>query len=102
LVEGSDAVEVAMRLGDVRQLAGGWPAAEASFRSALGLAEACEDELGVVRARSAIGYVLAHSGSILEAREMLDDAVGAAERVSDHEATVTALEHLGFTASLQG
>jgi class 3 adenylate cyclase/tetratricopeptide (TPR) repeat protein len=102
IVEGRDAVDVALRLGDVRQLVGGWVDAEGTFRSALELAEACGDERGVVRARSAIGYVLAHTGEIVEARDLLDAAVADAVRLSDVETIVTALEHLGFAAWQQG
>jgi class 3 adenylate cyclase/tetratricopeptide (TPR) repeat protein len=102
LVERKDAVDVALRLGDVRQLAGGWVDADETFRSALELAEACGDERGSVRARSAIGYVLAHTGEMVEARALLDAAVSDADRLSDVETTVTALEHLGFAAWQQG
>jgi class 3 adenylate cyclase len=102
LVEGRDAVDVALRLGDVRQLAGGWVDAEAMFRSALELAEDCGDERGRVRARSAIGYVLAHTGEMAEARDLLDAAVADAVQLSDSETVVTALEHLGFAAWQQG
>ncbi len=102
LLEGRDAVDVALRLGDVRQLVGGWVDAEATFRSALELADACGDERGRVRARSAIGYVLAHTGEMVEARDLLDAAVADAVRLSDPETIVTALEHLGFAAWQQG
>lgn len=102
LVEGAEAVGISLRLGDVRQLSGGWVAAERSFRFALELAEACGDERGSVRARSALGYVLAHTGSMVEARDLLEAAVTDAERLSDAEGTVAALEHLGFATWQQG
>jgi class 3 adenylate cyclase/tetratricopeptide (TPR) repeat protein len=102
LVQGTDAVEVSLLLGDVRQLAGGWVDAEGSFRSALALAEAAGDERGRVRARSAIGYVLAHTGEMAEARTLLDASVADAEGLSDAEITAAALEHLGFATWQQG
>jgi class 3 adenylate cyclase/tetratricopeptide (TPR) repeat protein len=102
LLEARDAVEVALRLGEVRQLVGGWVDADGAFRSALELAEACGDERGRIRARSAIGYVLAHTGEMVEARDLLDTAVADAERLSDAETLVTTLEHLGFAAWQQG
>jgi class 3 adenylate cyclase/tetratricopeptide (TPR) repeat protein len=102
LQEGRDAVDVALRLGDVRMLAGGWVDAEGTFRSALELADGCGDERGRVRARSAIGYVLAHTGEMGEARDLLEAAVADAVRLSDAETIVTALEHLGFAAWQQG
>ena len=102
LLEGMDAVDVVLRLGDARQLVDGWVDAEGTFRSALELAEASDDERGEVRARSALGYVLAHTGEMVEARALLDAAVADAVELSDPETIITTLEHLGFVAWQQG
>ena len=96
IVAGHEAVEASLLLGEVRQHAGDWEGAEEAFRSAQVAAERIDDERGGVRARSSLGYLLAHGDRVTAARGMLERAVADAERLDDPGATMSALEYLGF------
>jgi tetratricopeptide (TPR) repeat protein len=96
IISDKEAVEVSLLLGEVRQHAGDWQDAEEAFRFAQEAAERIDDERGAVRARSSLGYLLAHGDRVAAARGMLEHAVADAERLDDTGSTMSALEHLGF------
>ncbi|HYF64539.1 MAG TPA: tetratricopeptide repeat protein, partial [Herpetosiphonaceae bacterium] len=93
---------VQRELGEVRQLIGQWPEAEADYRQALALAQAHGDESGAAHAQTLLGRLLAQTASHAEALGWLEPARATFERLGDAAGLGKALEHLSFVYSEQG
>lgn len=93
-----DAGEVLRLLGEVRQLVGEWKGAADAFRESIASSDAPDDDSETVRARAALGYLLAHTGPTAEAHSVLETALADAQRLGNSEASLLALEYLAFTA----
>ena len=98
LVTGAPASEAMRDLGETQQLVGAWAAAEGSFRRAVDAAEDAGVRLEQARAECSLGYLLAHSGSLSEALDLLEDSERVFRRHHDVRWRLRALEYLAFTA----
>ncbi len=83
-------------LAELQQHAGRWTNAETSFRSAIRAADLAHDEREAALARAGIGYLLAHTGSTADARDVLVDARRRAEGSGDPALQERPLEYLAF------
>ena len=97
LLSGAPSSEALRDLGEMQQLVGAWAGAEASFRRAIGAAEHAGARLEQARAECSLGYLLAHSGSLPEALELLEDSERVFRRQHDVLWRLRALEYLAFT-----
>ena len=97
-----DQSAVQRELGEVRQLIGQWPEAEAAYRQALEMAQAHGDAANAAHAQSLLGRLLAQTASHAEALAWLEPARATFERLGDAVGLGRALEHLSFVYSEQG
>jgi tetratricopeptide (TPR) repeat protein len=102
LLPAADQSAVQRELGEVRQLIGQWPEAEAAYRQALDLAQAHGDAANAAHARSLLGRLLAQTASHAEALAWLEPARAIFERLGDEVGLGRALEHLSFVYTQQG
>ena len=98
LVSGAQASEAMRDLGELQQLVGAWAEAEGSFRRAIEDAGHADARLEQARAECSLGYLLAHSGSLAEALELLEDSERTFRRQHDVRWRLRALEYLAYTA----
>ncbi|HEU5010941.1 MAG TPA: AAA family ATPase, partial [Roseiflexaceae bacterium] len=94
--EKSDAL---LDMGEVLQLIGKWPEAEAAYRQALALAEQTGDMLAVARSEDALGYLLSYTESYDEGLRWLTAARATFEEHGDQRGLGKTLEHLSFLHS---
>jgi class 3 adenylate cyclase/tetratricopeptide (TPR) repeat protein len=100
LVEGTDRVEVLLKLGKVVELLGNWKRAEDVDAQALGLAEALGDQKWRASCETALAEVARKQGRFEEALERLDRAGRAFEATGD-ESGLGLVKHLAGTIAAQ-
>ena len=98
LVSGAQGSEAMRDLGELQQFIGAWAEAEGSFRRAIDAAGHAGARLEQARAECSLGYLLAHSGSLTEALELLEDSERTFRRQHDVRWRLRALEYLAYTA----
>jgi adenylate cyclase len=100
LVDAAEAIDVLRASGEIKQLVGDWPGAEASFRRAIELAErGVADPIASAWATCSLGHLRTYIGSHDEARGLLENALSVFKECGDAEGEVRALEYLAFTAA---
>ena len=96
LLEPADQIGVLLREGEVLQLVGRWPEAEAAVRKALALAEAQASQLDVARCRTQLANILASRGDYDSAITIIDAVMPIWERLDDPSGHYEALWVLGY------
>ena len=90
---------VLLDLGEVLQLIGKWPEAEAAYRQALALVVQNGDQLAQARSQDALGYLLSYTESYDEGLRWLRAARATFEEHGDQRGLGKTLEHLSFLHS---
>jgi DNA-binding SARP family transcriptional activator len=93
--EGSQRTKIMLRLGEVWQLTGDWPKAEAAYRQALALAQSLEDRGAQAKCQAALGRLTRLQGQYAEARLWLEQAQVAYELVGDEKGISEVMGGLG-------
>ena len=96
LLEPADQIGVLLREGEVLQLVGRWPEAEAAVREALALAEAQASQIDVARCRTELANILASRGDYDSAITIIDEVMPIWERLDDPSGHYEALWVLGY------
>ena len=89
-------------LGEVWQLIGQWSIAEDSYRQALAIAQATEDQRAEAFSQTALGHLLSYTESYYEALILLKQAQTGFEQLGDSVGLNRTLEYLSFVYVQQG
>ncbi len=98
----AEQVNVLRRLGQVLELVGRWPEANATYQRALLLAGQIDDRAGQAHCRAALGELSRKQGQYGEALARLDEAQAAFEALGDQDGLAQVLQFKGSLASQQG
>ena len=96
LLEPAAQIGVLLREGEVLQLVGRWPEAEAAVREALALAEVQASQIAVARCRTELANILASRGDYDSAITIIDEVMPIWERLDDPSGHYEALWVLGY------
>jgi adenylate cyclase len=102
LLQGAERQAVLMQFGQVLELVGNWPQAEAADREALTIADAADDVLGRARAQRALGVLERKRGSYPEAVQWMTDARTSFDLAGDVAGTSHVVADVGEVFRLQG
>jgi adenylate cyclase len=102
LLEGAERWRVTRALGDVRDVVGDWPAAEASFRKALELAEETDDGSAVGWTCTSLADLARKRGDYDEAAEWIASARRHFEVLDDRAGLGRVLQLSGTIAATRG
>jgi class 3 adenylate cyclase/tetratricopeptide (TPR) repeat protein len=102
LIEGAERAAALCDLGQVWQLIGKWPEAEALYREALALAEQAADAGQRAQCQLAIGYLMWCKADYPSALDWLERARAGYELIGDRRGLSQAIGRLGLVYSLQG
>jgi len=102
LLEGSDRWDVTRRLGEVLEVAGDWPGAEAAYRDALGLADRAGDESAAAWTDTSLADLARKRGDYDEATKWLRAALDRFEELGDKVGMGRVLQISGTVAATRG
>ena len=102
LVEGEGRITILLRLGQVQEVVGDWPAAELSDQSALAAALQADDAFQRARAELALGVLGRKRGAFADAMAFMTSARRSFERVGDAAGICHVLADIGEVRRLQG
>ena len=102
LLEGSERWRVTRSLGEVREVAGDWAAAEASYRDALGLAAEGDDTAAAAWTETSLADLFRKRGDYDEASEALEAARAGFDALGDKVGTGRVLQLAGTVAATRG
>ncbi len=102
LLEGADRWQVTRRLGDVLEITGDWPGAEAAYRGALSLAEDVDDSSAVGWTDTSLADLARKRGDYDEATVWLDAAQGHFDELGDKVGQGRVLQIAGTVAATRG
>ena len=102
LLEGADRWRVIRSLGEVREVAGDWPGAEASYRDALALATSEHDIAAAAWTETSLADLFRKRGDYDEASEALEAARVRFDALGDKVGTGRVLQLAGTVAATRG
>jgi tetratricopeptide (TPR) repeat protein len=89
-------------VGEVREVLGDWPGAEATFREALELAEAHDRPSAIAWTHTSLADLFRKRGELGEASRWAESARGRFEELGDREGLGRALQLTGTIAAMHG